>query len=337
MDTPCATGQPRARGWVGTRRSLGSLALAGISSALTAQAPVLAQTPVASPAAGAFPRTIIDARGEEVTIPDRPDHVYTFRNYIEYDTALALGVVPAGWGSPGWGLTPYQIDSGGVENSIGVVAGLDIEEMLAREIDLILATESAFEIRSEELEALEQLGVPIVALPNADVHGQLAIAGQALGREEVARDVAAEFDARLQDFTPDIMPTSLSVIMFYDISQFYLYTDAAAASQSLVQLGLPPLSTPVEPAAGERADMVSLSVERAAEIDAEWVIGLIDDDPALAEEFMALPVFQAIPAVKAGRFRTLDASAANALSAPDVLTLPITIAALTKAFAADSP
>lgn len=293
-----------------------------------------AQTPAATPA-GAFPRTITDARGEQVTIPARPEHVYTFRNFIDYDTALALGVVPAGWGSPGWGLTPYQIAAGGVENAIDVMDGPDLEEMMAREIDLILVTKFAAELRSEELTAMEQLGVPIVAIPDTDVHGQLDIAGQALGLEDTAREVAAAFDAEVQAFTPDIMPESLMIIMFYDMSQFYLYTDAASASKTLAQLGLPALSSPVETPAGERPDMVTLSVERAAEIDAEWVIGLIDDDPVLAQQMMDLPVFQSIPAVKAGRFRTLDASPANAISGPDVLTLPITIAALTEVFAAE--
>ncbi|MGC4108420.1 MAG: ABC transporter substrate-binding protein [Thermomicrobiales bacterium] len=313
-----------------TRRTI---VVGAAAAGVLAMSPALAQTPVASPVAGSFPRTVVDASGNEVTIPTRPERVYCVRNFVDMDTCLALGVIPAGWGTfPGRNLQPYQVAAGGKDNGIDVTDGINFEEMLSRDVDLVIGSKASLDILPEEVAAFAEINIPVVALPELDVLEQLRIAGEAFGREDEAARVSQEFSATVQAFTPGVMPTSLSILMGFDTTEFYLYTAASVASKSLEELGLPALSTPVLPAAdAERQDYVTLSLERAADIDAEWVIGLIYDSTA-TDQISGIPVFESIPAVQAGRYRELVDEVAWAMSGPSVLALPITIAALQEAF-----
>lgn len=313
-----------------TRRRI---VIGGAAAALAGPSAAFAQTPMATPFSSGFPRTIIDARGVEVTVPARPEHIYTVRRYLEYNTVLALGVVPAAWGTfPDRVLQPYQVAAGGVENGIDVTGGADLEEMLLRDIDLIVAAKDQF-VAVEEMGVYAELGVPIIALPNFGVEEQLRIVGEALGLEAEAAARYDEYAASLAEFRPAVLPGSLSLVMVFGPGQLALYTPGSSAGLGLEELGLPRLAIPETPAAGGRQDYVELSLERANEIDAEWVIGL-DFEEAAGDTVYAMverePVFQAIPAVQNGRYRTLRGEAAWVIASPDVLTMPIIIEALTE-------
>lgn len=309
--------------------------LGALVAALSIPAPVLAQTPVATPKAGGFPRTVVDARGEEVTIPARPEHVYTVRNYLEYNTLLALGVAPTAWGTfPDRKLQPYQVAAGGVENGIDVTDGADLEEMLKRDIDIIVASKDQF-AAADEMAIYAELGVPIIALPDFGVEEQLRIAGEALGLEAKAAARYEEYAASLAAFQPAIMPESLSLLMVFGPGQLALYTPVSSAGQGMEELGLPELSIPAPPTGGGHQDYVEVSLERASDIDAEWIIGLDFEEAGEDTVYAQVerePVFQAIPAVKNGNYRVLRGEAAWVIATPDVLTMPIIIDSLNDAF-----
>lgn len=128
----------------------------------------------------------------------------------------------------------------------------------------------------------------------------------AVGRRDQGEKLVAELEARLDDLaarragTP---ATSVARIEFYEAGTFTYRGQNEDTAELMRRIGL----TVVGPDKTSKKE----SLERLPEIDADWLVVPVGNDNiprALYDEVAATPLFQSIPAVKAGRVHLVDAT-----------------------------
>jgi len=147
--------------------------------------------------AGAFPRTITDALGREVTIPAPPQRIVSiFASNTELLVALGLEdrIV---------GVEDYTKYPPGIRESRTIVGGrlgFSAEAIARLEPDLVVMT-PARQAASSLLRPMAAAGIPAIVLLHKDleqVFGNLRLLGQATGEEQQAELVIHELRDRLQ-------------------------------------------------------------------------------------------------------------------------------------------
>jgi iron complex transport system substrate-binding protein len=127
----------------------------------------------------------------------------------------------------------------------------------------------------------------------------------AVGRRAEGEKLVAELDRRLDDLAqrrqgrPEV---SVARIEFYDAGTFSYRGQNEDTAEFMRRIGL----TVVGPDDTNN----EASLERLPEIDADWLVIPVGNDNiprSLYEEVAATPLFQSIPAVKAGRVHLVDA------------------------------
>lgn len=330
-------------------RTAGALAAVLALSACTT-GPAATSTPDATPATAAspgeaavvdaFPVTVSHALGEAV-IAAEPTRVATI-GWTDHETLVSLGVVPVGavkitWGGNAEGSTDWFDEAvaelgGEPPTRYDDSAGAPIEEIVALEPDLILATNSG--LTPEEYDTLSKVA-PVVAYPEApwstSWQDSLELVGQAVGRSDRAAEVEAETSALLEDAGaefPEITGTSAAWLWFAaaDYSKFGVYsaTDARPRFLDAVGFETPAIVTELSDAAPGQFS-VDVSAERAAEFDADVIVFYVDDSVKL-EDLQAAPLIQDLPALRSGAFvASGDPQLALPLSSPTPLSIPIAV------------
>ncbi|MBB1514720.1 iron-siderophore ABC transporter substrate-binding protein [Tessaracoccus sp. MC1679] len=294
----------------------------------------------ASTASDAFPVTVTHALGETV-IEAEPTRIATI-GWTDHETLVSLGVVPVGaveitWGGNAEGSTDWFDEAvaelGGEQPSrYDDSAGAPIEEIVALEPDLILATNSG--LTQEEYDTLSKVA-PVVAYPEAawstSWQDSLELVGQAVGRSDRAAEVEAEMNALLEDAGaeyPEIAGTSAAWLWFAaaDYSKFGLYTATDARPRFLDAVGFETPAIVSELSDGAPGQFsVDVSAERASEFDADVIVFYVDDSVKL-EDLQAAPLIQDLPALKSGAFvASGDPELALPLSSPTPLSIPVAV------------
>lgn len=298
--------------------------------------------PSGGSADGAFPVTIPNAFGE-TTIDEQPQRVVV-TGYTDVDTVLALGVTPVAFQEfaafpdaevPGLG--PWaQDEPAATAGDIEVFPVADppsVEDVLALEPDLVIAVGSGLE--QDEYDQLSAL-VPVLARPEDSTaflvgrdEATLAI-GRALGREDEARALLADVDARLSDAAataPQFAGKTVTVVVPDTTGGggYSVYVAGDTRVEFLRSLGF----ELTDAVAGLETDsfFTTVSAEQADLLDADLVVvpALFDVEETRAQ-LEADPVFSAVPAVAAGRVLYLDPSAeGGAISYNDVLSVPFAL------------
>ena len=293
-----------------------------------------------APAADAFPVTVTHALGEAV-IETEPTRIATI-GWTDHETLVSLGVVPVGavkitWGGNSEGSTDWfdaaVADLGGEQPTrYDDSAGAPIEEIVALEPDLILATNSG--LTQEEYDTLSKVA-PVVAYPEAPWstawQDSLELVGQAVGRSDKAAEVEAETTALLEDAGaqyPEIAGTSAAWIWFAaaDYSKFGVYSATDARPRFLDAVGFETPAVVTELSDGAPGQFsVDVSAERAAEFDADVLVFYTDDSVRL-EDIQAAPLIQDLPALQSGAFvASGDPPLALPLSSPTPLSIPVAV------------
>ena len=294
----------------------------------------------ASTASDAFPVTVTHALGETV-IESEPTRVATI-GWTDHETLVSLGVVPVGaveitWGGNAEGSTDWFDEAvaelGGEQPTrYDDSAGAPIEEIVALEPDLILATNSG--LTQEEYDTLTKVA-PVVAYPEApwstSWQDSLELVGEAVGRSDRAAEVEAETNALLEDAGakyPEIAGTSAAWLWFAaaDYSKFGVYsaTDARPRFLDAVGFETPAIVTELSDGAPGQFS-VDVSAERASEFDADVIVFYVDDSVKL-EDLQAAPLIQDLPALKSGAFvASGDPELALPLSSPTPLSIPVAV------------
>ena len=146
---------------------------------------------IALPACGA--RTIQDELGRTVKVPEHPHRIVCLMPSV-VDDVYSLGAGTDVVGVPDYTKYPAEART---KRSIGLPLTPSIETMVALHPDLVLG--DADMNSPDTMQALERLGIPVfMVAPHSfeDIYRSLASIGQALNREEPARELIGRLRAR---------------------------------------------------------------------------------------------------------------------------------------------
>lgn len=266
--------------------------------------------------------------------PHRSPRVHAARSLVEFDTLLAMGVVPVTVGSTGHlGSRPLGWTALAQEAHIAVMdtfGGADIAMLRTARVELVVASSQLARTAPAEMADYLRLGVPVVEIPHDDVPEQLRRVGAALSLPERAENLATTLELRIDTFNPAWRPRSICVFTDRGDGSVYVTTPHAPLAVLLRQLGLPSPTCPPHAHHLGRPDTVAIPRSRLRELDAELLLGLDLDGGALAA-IEADPRFAVLPAVRNRRYRRLDPTGSYAVAVPSVLTVTTALDALTAA------
>lgn len=252
-------------------------------------------------------RTVVDAAGRQVTVPDAPLRVLAMSE-LDLDTLLALGIEPAGAtrGRGQQGMPRYLGKRAAAVPSVGNFASPVPELAIGLQPDLILAG------GIPDPELLARLGkiAPTVVTYKPGEHWQVALRriGTALGREAQADSLLGAYQQRANALGARLQAASVSVVRWNPQGPAYMLRDSFA-SLVLADLKLRRPASQQQPGA---AHSPPLSMEALSLIDADWLfIGTLDQGGAAGSALQAAaasPAFKRLGAVQKGRMRAVDGS-----------------------------
>ncbi len=255
-------------------------------------------------------RKVTDAMGHEVAVPAEPQRVIA--SYLE-DHLVALGVKPAAqWSVPN-GIQDYLQDGeGGLEGVPTISYNLPPEEVASFEPDLILiGSESSVQ---NDLYAQYSKIAPTYVLGdevNADWRAALRKIGEVLGKDQEAKQALDAYEERVKatkEKLGDTVNGKSAAILWLTQKQFYM-VDNTVASGAVVygDLGINPPNLVNEIPEEARASWNPISLEKLAELDADYIF-LVNSDTGQTAETLDTGLWQSIPAVKAGQVYEMDAN-----------------------------
>ncbi|WP_031470265.1 ABC transporter substrate-binding protein [Sciscionella sediminilitoris] len=262
-------------------------------------------------------RQLTDARGERVTVPDRPARVITLSE-SSLDGALALGVRPAGatGGRGQSGVSAYLAEQAKGIPLMGALATPSMEKIAAARPDLILTDGTALRDAGVlgKLSAIAPL-VYLRASGTDDWRAALRLEAAALGRPDRAGKVLENYANTLAATKRGIAAhagASVSIVRWRGNTPSVMYAEGPAA-EVVRALGLrrPPAQDRKGP-----GHSVAVSLENVRELDADWIFfgALGDGDPHQAskkalDQAAKAPGFDRLGAVTAGHVVPVDGTA----------------------------
>jgi iron complex transport system substrate-binding protein len=321
---------------LGAAAALAVAALTACSTGSTSDADTATEPTTATEVEpDAFPVTIEHAFGE-TTITEAPTRVATL-GWTDHDHALALGVVPVGatkitWGGNAAGSTDWfdaAVEEAGAEAPVRYddTDGTPIDEVAQLEPDLILATNSG--ITEADYKKLSKIA-PVVAYPEfpwtTPWQTSLETVGQALGRSDLAAEVATEtqavIDAAKEDY-PELDGASLiySYLTPADLSTIGIYAPKDPRVSILRDFGMVDAAA-VASAIKDGEFYGSVSAERASELESDVLVTWVEK-PEDAKTIAGDKLLGEIPAIASGHFYAEpDKAIVMANTNPTPLSIP---------------
>ncbi len=258
--------------------------------------------------AGKFPRTVKHGLGS-TTIDAEPKRIVALIDR-DADTLLAMGITPVGIRSNyGFeeGVGPWAVDElGDATPTVWTGRELDLEAIAAAQPDLLVFTVSGGDV--DEYNALSGIA-PTLALPEGAVawgatpEQSLRLIAEALGREEEAEGILADFDTYLQETATQYPVLKGKSFAYFDIFQGGVtnYGGDHIVNSIMYRIGF-------VPSAGTEAMTESsqaVSVERLIEYDADIILAY-PFGSTLEELKAAIPTLASMSSVAEGRFFLLE-------------------------------
>ncbi|MET7834405.1 iron-siderophore ABC transporter substrate-binding protein [Micromonospora sediminicola] len=258
--------------------------------------------PVAGTGSGET-REITHAMGT-TKVPAEPKRVVVL-DTDKIDTALSLGVTPVGAATAGeaksWP-TYFGADKLAGITEVGVLTEPDLEAINALKPDLILGSKFRQEKFYDELSAI----APTVFTEKVGITWKenFLLDGQALGREQQAKDLLATYEKRAKDFGAtlgDAPSRKISIVRFIP-GNIRVYGPDSFSGIVVGDTGLGrPQRQLLEGKEDRRFDLVS--AERVNEVDGDVVFVTAYGEKAAAEQAKVTTgsLWQGLSAVKAGK------------------------------------
>jgi iron complex transport system substrate-binding protein len=271
------------------------LALAAVLAAALAIAGCAAKPAAESeaPAEGAFPVTVTDDAGREVTIAGRPERIVSLAP-ANTEIVAALGALDRLVGVTTFCDYPPEVAS---IPKVGDFVQPNLEAIAAADPDLVLVTGG---VQAEVVGRLEELGATVLTVDPQSVDGVIAsieMVGRAIGEPERAASVTESMRIQLDDIGEKV--ETAPVRCFIEIAQDPLFTAGAGTL----------LNDLIEHAGGENVvtdeGYVAYSVEQLVAADPEVYLatkGSMSDPSDIGNR----PGYASLAAVKAGRVHVLD-------------------------------
>ncbi|MBB4660787.1 iron-siderophore ABC transporter substrate-binding protein [Conexibacter arvalis] len=275
--------------------------------------------------AGAFPVTIENALGT-VEIEQAPERVVAL-DFPSADAALALGVRPVAIARVDYaddGIQPWTKEALGGERPklLTTSTGYPVEQVAAERPDLILAT-NAYGI-GDVYDELRQIA-PVVTFETGEGEDSWQQSteriGRALGRAQEAADLIAETERQVADArraNPDFEGKEIAFFNAVDRTAWAINRHEDFSIKFLADLGFV-LSPQIARLRGTEG-RAQISAERYELLDADVVIGT-SPSPAELRALAANPLFERLPAVRAGRYVELPLSPATSMAFPSALSV----------------
>lgn len=280
-----------------------------------------AQSSDASGDAGAGTRTITDATGTSVDVPEDPQRVVTLSE-LDLDAALALDVTPVGAtaGRGQDGVPGYLADRAGDIPLVGTVTGPQLGKVIQADPDLILAGQ----VRDEQvLSKLREIAPTVVTYQVGDNwKDAFADVAEALGRTAKQKEFMAGYDDEVSSVRESLGPNSDAVVSIVRWTPKGPATinKGLFASSVIADLGLrrPPEQMQ------EAVHSAPLSMENLDQIDADWIfLGTLSTtgpaDTSL-DDAVSQPAFAALGAAQDGHVVIVNGSMWMSLGGPIAAT-----------------
>jgi iron complex transport system substrate-binding protein len=256
------------------------------------------QPPATAPAsATAGTRTVKHAMGE-TQVPLKPQRVVVLDSG-ELDAALALGVQPVGSFTlfEGEDFLSYLQDNMQGVQPVGTIGEPNLEAIAALKPDLILSNKVRHEAIYDKLSAI----APTVFAESVGAvwKDNFKLYAEALGKQQEAEQVIANYEARLAEFKRRMgerLNTQVSVLRVVDdgvrIMQKNMYIGVILADADLAR---PPMQNK-----DGRFEVVSF--EKIPEMDGDVIfISAYGKNDAALQQLLAQPLWKANRAVAAGK------------------------------------
>lgn len=278
--------------------------------ALAACSPPPAASPADSPgqtdapptaAAAAYPRTLTDDAGREVTLEAEPRRIVSLAP-SNTEIACALGACERLVGVPEYreGYPPEVLTA--IEGLPVVVTfgPIEREQVVATEPDLVLAAGNEL-TPSADIEALAELGLEVLVLyPESldEVYADIELVGQAIDRTRAATELVAEMRTRVGEVA-DAVAGRERPRVFYEVSVFEGVIYTAGEDSFLASL--------IDLAGGEpiTGDPLSTAIPLEDLVVADPEVILLGDatyDPSITPQSVAeRPGWGQMSAVRQGR------------------------------------
>lgn len=246
-------------------------------------------------------RTVTDAMGNEVKIPANPERVLA--SYLE-DNLVALGVKPVAQWSVNDGQSIQGYLQGDLEGIPTIPHDLPFEAVQEMNPDLIIM-DSASMVEGGKYEQYNQIAPTYVigTEVNNDWRDELTRVGVVLGKEEQAKQVLADYDAKAKEAKATIeekVGTPSVAAVWLVGGKFFMVSETLSSGAVMYgDLGLKVPAVVKEISASATGNWSEISLEKLAELDAEHLF-LLNSDTASDSGPLSNKLWESVPAVKAG-------------------------------------
>lgn len=240
--------------------------------------------------------TFTDAMGNEVTVPENPQRV--IGSYLE-DYLVALGVTPVAQWTVG-----NDSDQAYLQDKLADVPrinyDLPYEDVLSFEPDLLLMDNSSM-VEGDKYEQYSKIAPTYVVTNGEEVtwRERLTDIAKVLHKEEQAAQVEADYDdlvaATKEAYADQIKGKSIAVLWVVNNSVFMVSETKSSGQLLYHELGFEVPTLVSEISESATADWSAVSLEKLAELDADYLI-LVNSDKGA--DFFSEQVWQNLDAVK---------------------------------------
>ncbi|MGF1931090.1 ABC transporter substrate-binding protein [Enterococcus casseliflavus] len=240
--------------------------------------------------------TFTDAMGNEVTVPENPQRV--IGSYLE-DYLVALGVTPVAQWTVG-----NDSDQAYLQDKLAEVPrinyDLPFEDVLSFEPDLLLMDSNSM-VEGDKYDQYSKIALTYVVTNGEDVtwRERLTDIAKVLHKEEQAAQVEADYDdlvaATKETYADQIQGKSIAVLWVVNNSVFMVSETKSSGQLLYHELGFEVPALVSEISESATADWSAVSLEKLAELDADYLI-LVNSDKGA--DFFSEQVWQNLDAVK---------------------------------------
>ncbi|MDB1695881.1 ABC transporter substrate-binding protein [Enterococcus casseliflavus] len=240
--------------------------------------------------------TFTDAMGNEVTVPENPQRV--IGSYLE-DYLVALGVTPVAQWTVG-----NDSDQAYLQDKLAEVPrinyDLPFEDVLSFEPDLLLMDSNSM-VEGDKYDQYSKIAPTYVVTNGEDVtwREHLTDIAKVLHKEEQAAQVEADYDdlvaATKETYADQIQGKSIAVLWVVNNSVFMVSETKSSGQLLYHELGFEVPALVSEISESATADWSAVSLEKLAELDADYLI-LVNSDKGA--DFFSEQVWQNLDAVK---------------------------------------
>ncbi|MGH1721119.1 ABC transporter substrate-binding protein [Enterococcus casseliflavus] len=240
--------------------------------------------------------TFTDAMGNEVTVPENPQRV--IGSYLE-DYLVALEVTPVAQWTVG-----NDSDQAYLQDKLAEVPrinyDLPFEDVLSFEPDLLLMDSNSM-VEGDKYDQYSKIVPTYVVTNGEDVtwRERLTDIAKVLHKEEQAAQVEADYDdlvaATKETYADQIQGKSIAALWVVNNSVFMVSETKSSGQLLYHELGFEVPALVSEISESATADWSAVSLEKLAELDADYLI-LVNSDKGA--DFFSEQVWQNLDAVK---------------------------------------